>query len=88
MAKIKLAPKVEILKKFPDMEFPKESDYVYNPFSGQGTQLTPEALALYHKVKSSEILYHRDSKKGYKPFRTSLDLFRKLFPSEYMVLLD
>lgn len=87
MAKIKVAPRTDILKYFPDMEFPKESQFVQNPFSGEGTTVTPEAYSLYLKVKQLEIeMYH--NRKVVPKFHKAIALFQKHFPSEYFTLLD
>lgn len=89
MAKIKLTAQEQILKAFPDMKISGSGTItVCNPFSGREAELTPEGYALYWKVKISEASYNRNPSKGYRDFRKSLDLFRKLYPSEYMTLLD
>jgi len=88
MAKIKLTAKEQVLKAFPDLDMPSREQVVQNPFSGREATLSPEGYALYWKVKMSEASYNRNPSKGYRDFRKSLDLFRKLYPSEYMTLLD
>jgi len=91
MAKPKATPKEAIQKAFPGMYIPQTGGYVRNPYSGQGTDLSAEAYALYYAVKQFEQEYNRSfnpTPKAYRNFRKSLDLFRKFFPNEYMVLLD
>ncbi len=87
MAKPKLTPREEILKKFPNLQI-GIGGIARNPYSGQSVELSAEASALYELVKGAEIVYNYNPAKGYKDFRKGLDLFRKLFPDEYMVLLD
>ena len=55
---------------------------VYNPYSGSGAELPPDAVAVYDIVLGAERL------EDYERLRAGLDWFRKYFPEEYMVLLD
>lgn len=91
MAKPKLTALEEIKKAFPLMQISGIGGIARNPFSGETEILTAEGLALYNAVKYYEVVYNSEfppSKQAYRDFRKSLDLFRKLYPSEYMTLLD
>jgi len=55
---------------------------VYNPYSGSGAELPPDAVAVYDVVLGAERL------EDYERVRAGLDWFRKYFPDEFMVLLD
>lgn len=59
-----------------------KNETVENPWSGATCELDARAVALYDFIKGSEALrLHQKQRKG-------LDVFRKLYPSEYMTLLD
>jgi hypothetical protein len=62
--------------------FDKEPQMVYNPFSGEGCMLQPDAIAVYDTMRGAELFGQ------YGIVRKGLDWFRKHFPEEYMVLLD
>jgi hypothetical protein len=59
-----------------------ESEVVSNPFSGESTTLTPQAVAVYDAIKGAE------SMGMYKVVQQGCDWFKQYYPSEYMVLLD
>jgi hypothetical protein len=67
---------------FSDIDVGTESEYITNPFSGEGCLLKPEAVAVYDVIKGCEIFG------DYAGMRKGLDWFRQNFPKEYMVLLD
>jgi hypothetical protein len=58
------------------------TEAVVNPYSGVRVVLTPLGVALYDYVKGCEMTGN------YKNFDTARYLFAKLYPSEYMQLLD
>ena len=55
---------------------------VTNPFSGATVILPPLGVALHDYIKGCEITGN------YSDFDTARYLFAKLYPSEYMTLLD
>lgn len=59
-----------------------ESEEVRNPFSGRSVTLEPLAVALHDYIKGCEITGN------YKQFDTARYLFARLYPNEYMILLD
>ena len=58
------------------------TEAVVNPYSGAREVLTPLGVALYDYIKGCEMTGN------YKNFDTARYLFAKLYPSEYMTLLD
>jgi len=65
-----------------ELEIGTESETVTNPYSGKSVLLTPIGVALYDFIKGCEMLHN------YKNFDNARYAFQKLFPSEYMTLLD
>lgn len=66
---------------------------VQNPFSGESIELSPDAVAVYDIIMSSNMFAEMatDLKKReyfYKIVRKGLTWFRKHEPKAYMVLLD
>ena len=59
-----------------------KSENVTNPFSGESVELDATGVALYDFIKGCEITNLHDK------MQQALRLFRKLYPSEYMTLLD
>ena len=59
-----------------------KSEMVRNPFSGEGVELCPEAVAVYDLIKGAERLGDHDN------VQTGLNIFMKNWPAEYMILLD
>ena len=53
-----------------------------NPFSGESTELTQAAAAIYDTIKGAEMMGQ------YKIVRQGLDWFINNYPKEYMTLLD
>ena len=64
------------------LELGLHDERVTNPFSGREEVLTPLGVALYDYIKGCEITGN------YSDFDTARYLFAKLYPSEYMTLLD
>lgn len=58
------------------------TEAIVNPFSGVRVVLVPLGVALYDYIKGCELTGN------YKNFDTARYLFAKLYPSEYMQLLD
>jgi len=58
------------------------TEAIVNPFSGVRVVLPPLGVALYDYIKGCELLGN------YTDFDTARYLFAKLYPSEYMELLD
>ena len=59
-----------------------KSEFITNPYSGDGVELDATGVALHDFIKGSEAL------NLYDKLRLGLDTFRKLYPNEYMTLLD
>jgi hypothetical protein len=59
-----------------------QNETVTNPFSGKSVELTPQGVALYDFIKGSEALNLGEK------LAQGLYIFRKLYPNEYMDLLD
>ena len=64
------------------LEIGPHEEQVTNPFSGREVTLEPLGVALHDYIKGCEITGN------YKNFDTARYLFAKLYPSEYMILLD
>ena len=60
----------------------KESETIRNPYSGEKCELDARGVALYDFIKGSEVM------RLYDKLEKGLTLFRKLYPTEYYVLLD
>ena len=59
-----------------------DPEKITNPFSGDSVELDGTGVALYDYIKGCEAMnLHTKMNQG-------LTLFRKLYPSEYMTLLD
>lgn len=92
MEKIELNPSEEKLIK--QLQIGKESEEVENELSGQKVMLEPKAVALFDFIKGAEYMVWMSASGGshstqeIKQFNVAKELFRKLYPEEYMVLLD
>ena len=64
------------------LELGLHDEKITNPFSGREVVLPPLGVALYDYIKGCEQL------RNYTDFDTARYLFAKLYPSEYMQLLD
>ncbi len=69
------------------------SESVANAFSGERVVLTPLGVALHDIIKGLEFLINREASqtkaaKMISQFDLARNLFRKLYPDEYMTLLD
>ena len=64
------------------LEIGENSEDVTNPYSGVVCHLDPTAVALHDYIKGCEMLGQ------YKYFDQARYLFAKLWPDEYMQLLD
>lgn len=69
----------ELLKSLDILEI---SEYIENPYTGQGCTLNPIGVALYDYIKGCELLGLK------KELRFALDFFVEMFPNEYYILLD
>lgn len=65
-----------------ELELGLHPEVIANPFSGREVTLPPLGVALYDYIKGCEITGN------YKMFDTARLLFAKLYPDEYMILLD
>ena len=68
-----------------DLDWDRKSDKlvsIENPYSGQSCMLDARGVALHDFIKGAEELGE------HKWFNLSLPLFRRLYPSEYLTLLD
>lgn len=80
---------------FPQLKIYSSGDYVTNPYSGEGTDLNAEELALYdyiigleHMINRSGGAFSPESGKYQREMRKGLDWFRSNNIEAYMVLLD
>lgn len=74
---------------FDELWIGTEKEVVENPYTKVQHELEPEAVALYDFIKGQEIsLNQKYSEKGQDMFVFALGLFAKLWPTEYMDLLD
>jgi len=81
MAKaIKLSKRDQTL--IDSLDIGTESEVVKNSWSGNSCTLDARGVALHDFIKGSEAL------NLYNKLEQGLRLFRKLYPSEYMTLLD
>ena len=78
----KLTPEEHALKLFPDIFIGSENEEIFNPYSGNKTILSPDAVAVYDLIKGYEYL------QIWSVVRNGLDWFKEHYPKEYMVLLD
>lgn len=80
MATIKLTAKEK--KLLSELELGSGPETIKNTYSNESVLLEPQAVALHDYIKGCEVMnLHVD-----KQF--ALDLFRKLYPDEYSILLD
>ena len=96
--KIKMTPEeAKILGDFTILE--PDKVMVKNPFSGEGIELEPEAVAIYDIIKGCEVSlssgYVMISRDGIASkeemidmFHAARDVFRRNWPKEYMLLVD
>lgn len=83
------AKKTPLPKLLNDLEIGMDNEYVRNPFSGEGCELTPEGVAVYDFIMGVQMMHPNGMPtKAIKELRAGLDWFRKYFPAEYMTLLD
>ena len=83
MAKVKINKKEQAL--IDKLSFNRESikkETIRNPYSNESCELEPQGVALLDYIKGCEAL------RLFNDMQTALTLFRKLYPSEYYVLLD
>jgi len=77
-----------------EQEFIKElelfdfDEYVSNRSTGDRFLLKPLGVALFDFIKGSEMLIANGNYKLVGKFDLARDIFRKLYPDEYMGLLD
>lgn len=64
------------------LEFATKSETVTNPNSNESVFLEPRAVALYDFIIGCELF------RMHKEVVMAKELFRKLYPTEYMILLD
>ena len=65
-----------------ELEIGTQSEEIRNPFSGRSVTLKPLGVALYDYINGCQMTGN------YKYFDTARYLFAKLYPDEYMILLD
>ncbi len=83
MAKVKINKKEQAL--IDKLSFNRESikkETIRNPYSNESCELEPKGVALFDHIKGCEAL------RLFNDMQIALTLFRKLYPSEYYVLLD
>ena len=67
---------------YKDIFVAEVSEYITNPFSGEGCMLPPEAVAVYDTLKGCEIFG------DYAGLRKGINWFIQNNAEAYMVLLD
>jgi hypothetical protein len=67
---------------YKDIFIGEVSEYITNPFSGQGIMLSPEEVAVYDTLKGCEIFG------DYAGLRKGINWFIENNAEAYMVLLD
>ena len=67
---------------YKDIFVAEVSEYITNPFSGEGCMLPPEAVAVYDTLKGCEIFG------DYAGLRKGINWFIENNAEAYMVLLD
>jgi len=67
---------------YKDIFIGEVSEYITNPFSGQGIMLSPEEVAVYDTLKGCEIFG------DYAGLRKGINWFIENNTEAYMVLLD
>lgn len=65
------------------LKLKNEKEFVRNPYTGNGVNLTPLQVAIYDYIKGAEALGNHG-----QDFQTGLSMFQKYWHKEYMVLLD
>lgn len=76
------------------MPIGSQNEIVANRFTGEKVELCPEAVALYDIIIGSEHSLNTgqfDESIGYdisNIFYTAIDVFKRNWPKEYMILLD
>jgi hypothetical protein len=65
-----------------ELQVGTQSEMIANRFSGEEVELEPLAVALYDYIMGCEWT------RNYKGMQIGLNIFRKKWPREYMVLLD
>lgn len=80
---------------FPDLKIYSSGDHVTNPFSGEGTDLDAEELAVYdyiiglqHMINRNGGVFDLSTSKYQREMRKALDWFRRNNADAYMILLD
>ena len=80
---------------FPDLKIYSSGDHVTNPFSGEGTDLDAEELAVYdyiiglqHMINRNGGVFDSSTSKYQREMRKALDWFRRNNADAYMILLD
>ncbi len=83
---------LDILK---ELKISDKHEVIVNSHSRASITLEPEAVALYDYIKGSEHIINFPEQfhikltvKDISQFKIALQLFRKLYPKEYQVLLD
>ena len=84
---LKMTNKEKILQQFPDLKILDKGEIIKNKFSDTECYLEPEAVALYDFIQGSELMV---SIFNWKPelMYKAINLFRELWPTEYLILLD
>ena len=67
---------------YKDIFIGEASEYITNPFSGEGIMLSPEEVAVYDTLKGCEIFG------DYEGLRKGINWFIENNAEAYMVLLD
>jgi len=67
---------------YKDIFIGEVSEYITNPFSGQGIMLSPEEVAVYDTLKGCEIFG------DYAGLRKGINWFIENNAEAYMILLD
>lgn len=70
----------EFIKK---LKVKSEKEFVRNPYTGCGTYLAPVQVAVYDYIMGCEALGNHG-----EDFKTAIQMFRKYWVEEYMILLD
>ena len=66
-----------------NLKLKNEKEFVRNPYSGRGINLTPLQVAIYDYIKGCEALGSHSKNKI-----IAIGMFQKYWPNEYMTLLD
>jgi hypothetical protein len=65
------------------LKLKNEKEFVRNPYTGNGVNLTTLQVAIYDLIKGCEAIGNRG-----QDFQTGISMFQKYWPREYMILLD